>query len=330
MKALTGNVSHTALWSGSLRQCPVGVQSKVGSYSFLSDGRCPMPSVEATPRIAIKNILFPTDFSERSAAALPYAAVIARRYGAKVYLAHVVAEPLVPTPAIPAPRRMMAQQEMAILDRSDLLNGIPYEAVVEQGEVWEVLADLIRQREIDLIVLGTHGREGLTHILSESVAEDIVRDAMCPVLAVGPEVPARAQCLAGMTHILFATDLRPASPAPWRYALSFAEEDRSRLTMIHAVDPHAAPMSEEQRESAFCQLQQALRADTDLLPGPEFVLRVGPPADVILNFAAERNSDLVVMGAHEPPPGAPAGTFAWPVLYRVLCQAHCPLLIVPD
>ena len=102
-----------------------------------------MPLVEAKPRISLKNILFPTDFSERSAAALPYAAVVARHYDAKIHLAHVViSEEAVSSPA--AFNRAMAQQEMARLDRCDLLNGLRYEALVEQGELWDVLSRMSR------------------------------------------------------------------------------------------------------------------------------------------------------------------------------------------
>ena len=121
-----------------------------------------MPLVETKPRILLKNILFPTDFSERSAAALPYAAAIARHYDAKICLAHVVvSEEAVSSPAaLTSANRTIAQQEMAILDRCDLLNGLQYEAVVEEGELWDVLSKLIKDHEIDFIVLGTSGSGG--------------------------------------------------------------------------------------------------------------------------------------------------------------------------
>jgi nucleotide-binding universal stress UspA family protein len=145
-----------------------------------------MPSVETKARVCLQNILFPTDFSERSAAALPYVAAVARHYGAKIYLAHVVVseEAIGPPAAVPpAFNRALAEQEMAILDRCDLLNGLKYETLVEQGELWEVLSQMIKQHEIDFIVLGTSGG-GFRKLIAGSVAEEIVREVSCPVLSV--------------------------------------------------------------------------------------------------------------------------------------------------
>jgi nucleotide-binding universal stress UspA family protein len=288
-----------------------------------------MPVVEGKSRVAVKNILFPTDFSERSAAALPYAAAIARHYRAKVYVAHVVMrEPaVVPAAGPPVSNWKIAEQEMAILDRCDLLNGIPYETLVEEGEIWDVLSEMIRQREIDLIVLGTHGLGGFRKLISGSVAEDIIREAPCPVLAVGPEVPSRAQLLGDMRHILCATDFGPGSLTALEYAVSIAEENRAQLTVVHAVDAYNPLLVPENRDDAF---QQLLPADTALVLPPEFVVKIGSAAEVILELARDRHSDLIVMGAHEAPFGPLSTRLAWPTLHRVLCEARSPVLTVRE
>jgi nucleotide-binding universal stress UspA family protein len=284
-----------------------------------------MPVVERKVRIALKNILFPTDFSERSAVALPYAAAVARHYQAKVYLAHVVMEPaMAPAAGPPVSNRKIAEQEMAILDRCDLLNGIPYETLVEEGEIWEVLSEMIRQREIDLIILGTQGRGGFKKLILGSVAEEIIREAPCPVLAVGPEVPSRAQFPGDMHHILCATDFGPGSLTALEYAVSFAEENGAQLTIVHAVEPYN-PLLVPKNRDAF---EALLPADVLLTAPPEFVVKIGSAAEVILELAGDKQSDLIVMGAHETPVGALSTRLVWPTLHRVLCEARSPVLTV--
>ena len=282
-----------------------------------------MPVAEALPRVALKNILFPTDFSERSAAALPYAAAIARCFRAKDYVAHVAESDASEAPAGAPEPSTISPQEMAILDRCDLLNGIPYEALLEKGEIWAVLAEMIRQREIDLIILGTHGRGGFKKLILGSVAEEIIREAPCPVLGVGPQVPSRAQLPGNLRRILFATDFTSGSLAALEYAVSFAEKNRAELTVMHVLDQRHPPLAPS--ESAFHLL---LSSDLDLVAPPEFVVKSGSPATVILELAAEKQSDLIVVGAHEAPDGALSTRTVWPTLHRLLCEATAPVLTV--
>jgi len=289
-----------------------------------------MPSVEAKPRISLKNILFPTDFSERSAVALPYAAAIARHYDAKIYLVHVVVcEEAVRSPAAVTPANWtIAQQEMAILDRCDLLNGLQYEALVEEGELWDVLSMAIKDHEIDFIVLGTSGGGGFRKLIVGSVADEIVREASCPVLAAGPEVPSRAQFQGDMRHILYAADFQPWSDLALTYAVSLAEENHAQLTVVHAVDPDKRPPADRGLERFLSELQQMLPADANLAPLPEFVVEIGSPVEVILKVAADRGCDLIVMGARETGYEPPSPPFAWVRLHQILCAARCPVLTV--
>jgi nucleotide-binding universal stress UspA family protein len=288
-----------------------------------------MPLVEAKPRILLKNILFPTDFSERSAAALPYAAAIARHYDARIYLAHaVVSEEAVSSPAAVTPNWTIAQQEMAILDRCDLLNGLQYEALIEEGELWDVLSKVIKDDEIDFIVLGTSGGGGFKKLIGGSVAEEIVREASCPVLAVGPEVSPGAQCKGDMHHILYAADFQPWSDLALTYAVSFAEENHAQLTMVHVVDPGKVPPADRDFEGFRRGLRQMLPLDAKLAPRPEFVVEIGAPLEIILKVAADSGCDLIVMGAREMCFGRPSAPFAWVMLHQILCAARCPVLTV--
>ena len=141
------------------------VFSRISPECSIEDGWIPVTQV------LFNHILFATDFSPSSTTALPYAAAIARHFAAKLYLAYVI-----PTDAfdlIPAAERDSAlehmrghvEEQMAGLRASSLLRGIPHEALVDHGNVWPMMSAMVENRQIDLIVIGTHGRRGIEKLL---------------------------------------------------------------------------------------------------------------------------------------------------------------------
>lgn len=148
--------------------------------------------------IKLDKILVPTDFSDFSRPAMQYGCAIAARFGAELHLLHVVPDPamLVPEAAAFSVETMQAQSETLVRDARAMLeklppdgwdDGKPVVREVRVGAAFMEIIDYARDNEIDLIVIGTHGRSGLMHILMGSVAERIVRKAPCPVLTVKPE-----------------------------------------------------------------------------------------------------------------------------------------------
>ena len=141
----------------------------------------------------ITRILVPTDFSEMSDAALDYARVLARRFGASLHLLHVLDDPFV-TEGLAAEAYITEAPSIrtSMLDeaRSRLAHRAAgcttTEAIFGRGAV--TIVEYAQQCGSDLIVMGTHGRTGLAHLLLGSVAERVVRLAPCPVLTVGREV----------------------------------------------------------------------------------------------------------------------------------------------
>lgn len=147
--------------------------------------------------IRLERILVPTDMSEFSEHALRYACEFARRFGADLHLLNVVQDvvAMVPEPgmAFPAPGEYMQELEQA---SREALEKIPDPAwvdgvsVVREIRVGTPFVEVVRyakSEDIDLIVIGTHGRSGLAHVLLGSTAERVVRKAPCPVLSVRPE-----------------------------------------------------------------------------------------------------------------------------------------------
>lgn len=289
----------------------------------------PLAGVSVSARVSIKTILFATDFSPCSELALPYATALARRYDATVLLTHV----LTPEPAhlpIP-PEPLYARDSMTQLRQRAELKGIRHEVRVERGALWTVLSDIVQQRKVDLIVAGTHGREGVRKLLLGSVAEEIFRHAPCPVLLVGPHVSRTA---ARFERILYATDFSPGSLHALPYALSLAREDGAHLTLLHVVQAGPAiPMelgagAYEERMLADTekQLRELVPPDAGLATPPQFRVEYGFAPESILGLAIEQRADLIVMGVHHG--GAVATHVPWTVAHRVVCHSLCPVLTV--
>ena len=127
-----------------------------------------------TASLTIREVLFATDFSEASRLAGETAAEVARHFGARLHVLHVVPPVSDPTPAPAALRAVAAELE----------KGLSIVMATTSGRVARQIVDYARRRAIDLIVLGTHGRTGVSHALLGSVAEAVTRRAPCRVLTV--------------------------------------------------------------------------------------------------------------------------------------------------
>ena len=147
--------------------------------------------------IQLKRILVPTDFSEHSANAMKYACALAEKFSSELHLLHVLQDlvAMVPEPglAFPPPGDYMnelktsAEEAMKKLpDSSSPQTGAIVRAT-RQGPPFLEIIRYAKTNDIDLIVMGTHGRSGLAHMLMGSVAEKVVRKASCPVLTVRPD-----------------------------------------------------------------------------------------------------------------------------------------------
>ena len=153
--------------------------------------------------IHIKRILFPTDFSKATDAARAFAIELARQFDAELHLLHVMEDLAPRLPefgmglAIPSfvansasHRQEHEQQAIAQLtaitpDGEDKLRRSVI--AVKQGHTFDQILEYAKSHDVDLIVMGTHGRSGLAHMLLGSVAERVVQHAPCPVLTVRPQ-----------------------------------------------------------------------------------------------------------------------------------------------
>ena len=141
----------------------------------------------------IKSILFPTDFSEGSAQALQYAVDMSKRYGAKLYVIHVIYDiakatgwyvPHVSMDEMYKDIQEGAKKELERFGVEELARVKNVERRVITGVPHEEIINFVSANKIDLVIMGTHGRKGIDKILFGSTAAQVVRHAPCPVLTV--------------------------------------------------------------------------------------------------------------------------------------------------
>jgi nucleotide-binding universal stress UspA family protein len=298
--------------------------------------------ISAGPKIALKNILFLTDFSEPSEAALPFAAAVARHYGAKVYALNVVVPAAyVSTSPDLASTMIEAVEENAKLSMNRVqacFGGVEKESIIERGiDVWSAVEQAIQEHEVDLIVLGTHGRTGATKFLLGSVAEEIFRRSPVPVLTIGPHVRSSVHTGGRFHRVLLASDFSAASAAAAPYALSLAQENGARLVLLHVMrKPDARNETAETRfqisvAEAIQQLYETVPDHAKLSAAPEVNLEYGDPAERILTVAREKRADLIVLGLRDAAGHIGAAThLERATAHKIVAHANCPVLTVRE
>jgi nucleotide-binding universal stress UspA family protein len=311
--------------------------------AVLEHKKNPPETEKRSSAVSVKNVLFATDFSATSESALPYATAISRRFGSMLHVVHVLSDAslllmtggvdYVSVGTLYEDAHSDAQEKIQRI--TTRLEGIPYRTYVRRGQVWTNLASIVKENAIDLIVVGSHGRTGLEKLLLGSVAEDILRHLPCPVLTVGPKVSGRAKLqefqakgreLAPveleLRQIVFATNFTTGSMIVAPVAVGLAEQFRAQLTLLHVIEQYAqGPI-----EAGVQKLQALVPRDASLAYSPEIMMEFGTASECILDTAAERDADLIVLGAR---PADGATHLPWSTVHRVVAHAACPVLTVP-
>lgn len=290
-----------------------------------------MAAVPLVARISLKNILFPTDFSDASEAALPFVQTLARMYGATVHVAHVIVpaqHPQVISARLPEQADTVWETARHQLDwfiDGSAFGDVPCRSLLGSGDLDVVIPDLIREHELDLVVVGTHGRRGVSKLVLGSGAEKIYRSASCPVMTIGPQVHAGDWRL---RRILCPVDGAENPEPALRYALSLAGENQAEFLVMQAV-PMVPWQHRRGVEAQTCQRLTSLIPDSarDWCT-PQILVRWEYPVEAILRTAAEREVDLVVMGVRRSRMAGMVSHLPWPVASEVVSRASCPVLTV--
>ena len=187
-----------------------------------------VPETPGHDAIRMKRILFATNFTETSAAALPYAAAFARVFG-EICALHVIPPEryahLSPVQLDVALREMKqdAAARMRTLLTASRFSDVPFRVAIEHGEILQTLAAFAAREDVDLIVAGSHGRHGIQKLISAAFDEEIASAATRPVLLIGPEVWIEPEAETHIHRILHATNFEPKSWPALRYAYALAE-----------------------------------------------------------------------------------------------------------
>jgi nucleotide-binding universal stress UspA family protein len=301
---------------------------------------------------SFRTILFPTDFTPHARSALKYAAALAREGSGRIVLLSVqpaavpanlvtMSEHLLAGEDAQWIRQIRAQVQDLIND--PLLQGLEVEPVIVEGEPAHEIADAVRDYDVDLVTVVTHGRRGLSRALWGSTAEEIIAEAPCPVLTLRPPqhdfVEHRgSETKIRLKRILLATNLRPSSIAATHLARELAETAHAELHATYVIGDYFEQISvmfPEGGNSALSRMRAEVneRMQTFAGEGDGDVLThvaEGRPYAEIVRLAAEVDADLIVIGTSVHASlfgGAPA---LGSEIERVVRNAPCPVLCVPS
>ncbi len=291
--------------------------------------------IQLASPVALKRVLYLTDFSASSEAALPFAIAMARRYSGSIEVLHVLT-PVIPEScrdAVEADEKLAEAEMQKILPR---IVGVPCQTTMAHGmELWEAIERSIVEHQIDLIVAGTHGRTGVPKLVLGSVAEEVFRRSPVPVLTVGPRVGTSPADGVQYDRVLLATDFGSESEAAAPYAIALAHEKDSRLILMHVMrkaeglTPAETKAFDASVAEAINQLYQMIPGDAVLCNPAEVAIEYGDPADRIVGAAKEQRADLIVLGVRNAMRHLGAAThLERATAHKVVMNAPCPVLSV--
>jgi nucleotide-binding universal stress UspA family protein len=274
----------------------------------------------------LKTIVVSTDLHGQSEAALEYGRKIALAYGARIVLAHG-ADPLeyaavdeVPEPVLhelPGAAREILEK----LSKDLLSEGIPSHSEIRQGDVAEMLLEVARQYQAGLIVIGSEGRSGAGPIVVGAIAEQLVRRAVCPVLAVAADWNAGPHRPAPGGPVLLAIDRNEAAADAVATAYSLAATFERPLYMVHVRTPAEV--------TAFVnpclpRLEEAgLRSSGKVIV--HCLIKDGNAVDAVMEAIEQHRPSILVAGVKRARhTGRAHGT-----AFALLARSHVPVLCVP-
>jgi nucleotide-binding universal stress UspA family protein len=288
--------------------------------------------VPIVPRIEIKRILYTTDLSPASRAALPIVCALARRFGSEIYLENVC-PPLPYVMAAPeaicvaeGQSEREVRAEMNRLLQTEEMKGLAATLLVESGDPAEEIQRTVRNHDIDVAVAGAHGRTGIMRLLMGSLAEELLRTLPCPVLTVGPHLATRFQHPEEIKTIVCATDLSAESHAVIPLVASLAAEFCAKVILVHiipsqdALHHRALELATRRRK----EIERMFAGEVDPRCVLEVVVDFGEPAERILSCAAERHADVIAFGVRHK--SQAVTHLRNTVAYKVILESECPVL----
>ena len=296
--------------------------------------------MKLTSTMQLKLILCPVDFSEFSLRAYLHALLLAEHYKAKVVALHVVELWKYPFADYAASEADYAKFSSALNEggavklrefvKKHAHAGMEPELVVNQGNASDLILSFAQAENIELIVMGTHGRRGFDRLVLGSTTDRVMRRSCCPVLAIA-KPPQNATHEGRQAHhlsrILYCSDFSENSERALNYAISVTAEYDGELTLLHVIEivPHSANKDDLVR-TCTKRLDQLIPAAVRKTLKVKIAVRTGKAYEQIVQHATEAQMDMVIMAAR----GADALDRAvfGSTTYRVIQLGSCPVLAV--
>ena len=298
--------------------------------------------------ISIKKILFPTDFSECADQALCHATYLAQKFESELIMLHTIVmyedDPNSPDQRFPELIQCYdAMEEVAHTRMDECVDDETKKAIkiskvnVRGLSPSSKILEYAEENGIDLITLGTHGRTAVSHFLLGSVAERVVRSAPCPVLTIGPEHGPESKSMV-YKRILVPVDFSEPCKNALRYAFTLGRLYEATIDLLHVVEGWIHPAFYTTWDKSILDFMPDIQSKTmkamdefitDLDPSRlsiETHVDEGKPHSVIVDFAEERKTNLIVIATRGL--GAIDHILLGSTAEKVVRQAPCPVLSV--
>jgi nucleotide-binding universal stress UspA family protein len=273
-----------------------------------------------------RNILFPTDFTAHAYEALKYAAAFARHGRGRVFLLNAQ-DARVPT-SLP--------EQMKILLSDPLLNGVDAEPILVEGEPRTEIARAVIEHDIDLTTVVMRERNRLSRAFGASIAEEIVAESPCAVLAIRP--PQRdfvQQSEIRLSKVLLATNFRPSSVAATQLATQISNQLGATLHAVYVIGDYLEQISVMFPEGGLAALTrlrsyvQERMGQLSRTGGATSHIAEGRPYQEIVKLATTLDADLIVIGTAVHGSLFGNSQVLGSEIERVIRNAPCPVLCVP-
>ena len=266
--------------------------------------------------MSIRNILVPVDFSPMSIRTIGVAKSFAQRFGASVHLAYVheffssailaaPAPPFIPYSVYPYDQQSekSAARRLAAIGRQNDVSPVTTH-VLAGARAFDQICRLAKNLPADLIIMPTHGRTGLKHVLIGSTAERIVQHSPCPV------VISKNGASISINTIVVPVDFSDCSRRGLNDAIIFAKKVAAKVIVLHVIEPECQYVAnawamydvkglrESREEEAARQMQNFLSSIKFGRVEFESAIETGHPVSEIAGFARNRGVDLIITSTH--------------------------------
>jgi nucleotide-binding universal stress UspA family protein len=297
--------------------------------------------------LQLQKILFPTDFSRCAEQALAHAVFLAEKYDAEIHVLHVVTlfedQPSIISDEITETEETIRKLEdiagkqlNKVVDSQGSDNLKIITATKREVSAAPAILEYASENNIDLIVMGTHGRRGLGHLLLGSAAEEVVRLAACPVFTIRELKEPKP--VMQVNNILVPVDFSNYSKNALAYAVNIAQSYKAQLQVLHIIEETMHPAFSISGKSSIFDLLPGIKDDSrkraekmlkevisDDIKSNVYV-KGGRAASDIINFAKENSTGLIVIATH----GLTGleHMLLGSVTEKVVRMAHCPVFTV--